>query len=421
MNWSSGRLLGRGVNARELTFHVDKRHVRPEQTNGVRQGSPDSPVLFAAKIGEVLDATLAAVNGGTPPHVGRHQALQPPPHSGAAFMDDTYIWGESPEYVQKVLAALEIRLKAIGLMINAKKTQVISNTEDDLVRFTIGGKTVIPDGPKQIMTILGGPVTMSGDVAPIVAEMQGRARRAFHKHKKVLCSRAPLKERLNLHQTLVRGAALWGCPAWPVNAALLQAANSTQLLQIRSMITGKCPPGEAWQDWHKRTMRKARALLHHHKFLRWSTHSLQLQWNLWGHVGRAVFSPTFHIMRWRDLTWWRDQQSLLPGPFPRGVRHIGHHNPDRDPERQIGAVAGPQWWIVASDRPNWNKLQNDFIAKFDPPWASGNQLSLPGAPNLAPNASTTRPRTGVPRASRKHRVVRDEPSTGNLVVWRRPL
>ena len=299
-------------------------------------------------------------------------------------MDDTYIWGESPEYVQKVLAALEIRLKAIGLMINAKKTQVISNTEDDLVRFTIGGKTVIPDGPKQIMTILGGPVTMSGDVAPIVAEMQGRARRAFHKHKKVLCSRAPLKERLNLHQTLVRGAALWGCPAWPVNAALLQAANSTQLLQIRSMITGKCPPGEAWQDWHKRTMRKARALLHHHKFLRWSTHSLQLQWNLWGHVGRAVFSPTFHIMRWRDLTWWRDQQSLLPGPFPRGVRHIGHHNPDRDPERQIGAVAGPQWWIVASDRPNWNKLQNDFIAKFDPPWASGNQLSLPGAPNLAP-------------------------------------
>ena len=123
------------LEARELTFHVDKRNVRLEQTNGVRQGSPDSPVLFAAKIGEVLDATLAAVNGGNPPHVGRHQALQPPPHSGAAFMDDTYIWGESPEYVQKVLAELEVRLRAIGLMINAKKTQVISNTEDDPVRL----------------------------------------------------------------------------------------------------------------------------------------------------------------------------------------------------------------------------------------------------------------------------------------------
>ena len=261
MPWEA-RLWLSLLEARELTFHVDKRQVCLEQTNGVRQGSPDSPVLFAAKIGEVLDATLAAVNGGSPPQVSRHQALQPPPHSGAAFMDDTYIWGESPEYVQQVLAELEVKLRAIGLMINAKKTQVISNTEDDPVKFTIGGKTVTPDGPKQIMTILGGPVTMSGDVAPIVAEMQGRARRAFHKHRKVLCSRAPLKERLNLHQTLVRGAALWGCPAWPVNAALLQAANSTQLLQVRSMITGKRPPGEAWQDWHKRTMRKARALLH---------------------------------------------------------------------------------------------------------------------------------------------------------------
>ncbi|CAE7913948.1 unnamed protein product [Symbiodinium necroappetens] len=376
------------LEARELTFHVDKRQVCIQQSNGVRQGSPDSPVLFAAKIGEALDATLAAVNGGAPPHVGRHKALEPPPHSGAAFMDDTYVWGESPEYVQQVLAELEVRLRAIGLLINAKKTQVISNIDEDPFRFTIGGKTVKPDGPKTVMTILGAPVTLAGDVAPIVAEMQGRARRAFHKHKKVLCSRAPLKDRLNLHQTLVRGAALWGCPAWPVNASLLQAANSTQLLQLRCMITGKRPPSEAWQDWNKRTMRRARALLHQHKFLRWSTHALQLQWNLWGHIGRASFAPTFHIMRWRDLCWWRDQQALPPGPFPRGVRHIGHHNPDRDPERQIGSVAGPQWWIAASDRSLWSHLQNDFVAKFDPPWASGNQLALPGVCSLCGEGPT---------------------------------
>ena len=126
-------------------------------------------------------------------------------------------------------------------------------------------------------------------------------------------------------------------------------------------------------------------------------------------------------MRWRDLTWWRDQQSLMPGPYPRGVRHIGHHNPDRDPERQIGAIAGSQWWITASDRPMWNKLQKDFIAKFDPPWASGNQLTLPGAPNLAPNSSATRPRTGCPKALRKQRALRYEPPTGALIVWRGPV
>ena len=102
------------------------------------------------------------------------------------------------------------------------------------------------------MTILGAPISMAGDVSPIVAEMQGRARRSFHKHKKVLCSCAPLKERLQPHQTMVRSAALWGCPAWPVNASLLQAANSTQLLQVRTMIAGKRPPGEPWCEWNIR-------------------------------------------------------------------------------------------------------------------------------------------------------------------------
>ena len=265
------------LEARELCFHVQQNHVGITQTNGVRQGSPDSPVLFAAQIGEALDATLQAVNGGKPPHVGRHDALQPPPHSGAAFMDDTYIWGESPEYVQQVLDELEKQLRKLGLSINPKKTQVISNTEDGPARFRIGGVTVAPDGPKALMTILGAPISLSGDVAPVVAEMQGRARRAFHAHKRIVCSSAPLQERLNMHQTLVRGAALWGCPAWPVNSALIHAANSTQLLQVRTMTAAKRGATESWQEWNIRTMRRARALLHHHKLLRWSTHALQMQ------------------------------------------------------------------------------------------------------------------------------------------------
>ena len=91
-----------------------------------------------AQIGEILDYVLAKVNGGRPPHVGRHHALEPPPHSGAAFMDDTYVWGESPEYVQNVLIELEKQLLAVGLRINAKKTQVVSNKEDDPFRFLIG-------------------------------------------------------------------------------------------------------------------------------------------------------------------------------------------------------------------------------------------------------------------------------------------
>ena len=282
----------------------------------------------------------------------------------------THMFGESPQSMCKTSSSSwkSSCLQSVGLRINAKKTQVVSNREDDPFRFLIGGVPVAPEGPSAIMTILGAPVTLTGEIAPIVAEMQARSRKAFHVHRQVLCSRAPLKERLQLHQTLVREAALWGCPAWPIQTSLLQAANSTQLLQIRAVVGGERSPTECWHDWHIRTMRRARALMHKHKIARWSTHALQMQWNLWGHVGRAVFQPTFHILRWRDLTWWTDQQNLPPGPYPRGVRHLGRHNPHRDPERRIRAAAGPQWWLTAANRPEWQ--QRSIGQSVDPAGSS---------------------------------------------------
>ena len=47
-----------------------------QQTNGVRQGSPDSPILFALKAGQILGNTL--------------QAQQPPPLVGSSWMTPIY-------------------------------------------------------------------------------------------------------------------------------------------------------------------------------------------------------------------------------------------------------------------------------------------------------------------------------------------
>ncbi|CAE7466882.1 TTLL6, partial [Symbiodinium microadriaticum] len=76
-----------------------------------------------------------------------------------------------------------------------------------------------------------------------------RARKAFHKHAALLCAATPLKGRLTLHQTLVRGAALWGGQAWPVTDGILKAVNTTQLLQIRRMMHPARRAGELWEDW----------------------------------------------------------------------------------------------------------------------------------------------------------------------------
>ena len=107
------RLWLRILEARELNFFVQGEQVTVDQSNGVR--------LFAAEIRETLDTTIAAVQKGAGPHTGKHPALEPPPHTGGAFIDDTYIWGQSPEYVQALLSELNRRLHLLGLKVNPKK------------------------------------------------------------------------------------------------------------------------------------------------------------------------------------------------------------------------------------------------------------------------------------------------------------
>eukprot|EP00439_Symbiodinium_sp_Y106_P084169 s2062_g25.t1 len=45
------------IQATSITFHVEGEQVTIPQSNGVRQRCPDSPVLFAAAIGEKMGAT----------------------------------------------------------------------------------------------------------------------------------------------------------------------------------------------------------------------------------------------------------------------------------------------------------------------------------------------------------------------------
>ena len=45
-----------------------------------------------------------------------------------------------------------------------------------------------------------------------------------------------------------------------------------------------------------------------------------------------------------------------------------------DTERHIVEVAGLDWQIKAQDRATWICLGGQFVAKYDVPWSSGEQL-----------------------------------------------
>ena len=56
-------------------------------------GSPDSPVLFGRVVADDLEAALSLTQHMLPPAQG-----PPPPQSGGAFMDDTYLWSHDKRH-----------------------------------------------------------------------------------------------------------------------------------------------------------------------------------------------------------------------------------------------------------------------------------------------------------------------------------
>ena len=364
------------LEARELNIAVADEVVSVPQSNGVRQGSPDSPVLFSRIIADDLQEALRDAQ----PLLGENRG-PPPPHSGGAFMDDTYLWGYSKEHLQYALASLERRLASHGLAINPGKTAIIHSQPQGGGTFLIGGEEVACKPHGTVITALGSPITFGDTVPVLVAEMQHRARKAFHKNAKLLCAPTPLKARLTLHQALVRGAALWGGQSWPVTDAILRAVNSTQLQQIRRMMHPGRKAGETWAEWNIRTLRGARVALQQSKVVRWSSFQLQHTWELYGHMARSKHGGR-DMLQWRNLKWWEAEKQK---PKSQRVTHAHRYNPFVDTERQIVRVATLDWMEKACNMPVWSALATEFVKQFDVPWATGKQASIQ---NLVPNMSS---------------------------------
>ena len=366
------------IEARELCFAVGDTLTPIQQTNGVRQGSPDSPELFAAMVGDSLDHALS--NAGPPPQ------FPPCPAGGGSYMDDTYLWKNNRAHLQAKLTHLEGQLNPKGLEIHPGKTAIIAS-HDTGATFTIGGQQVAAQGPDTVITGLGSPLTFHNVASALAAELGGRARRAFHMRKKVLCAKTPLKGRLQLHDTYVRSTALWGCPTWPIHETLLKQANSTQQAQVRQMMGHSRRAGESWSEWNTRTLRLARLALHFHGIQRWSTWALQNIWSFTGHVARGG-SMTTEVAAWKNIEWWRVEQNKRGG-----IRHAKRFSPNLDPERQIVSIAGEQWLQQAQDRGKWKALTAVFVERFDAPWTSGKQGAVK---NLAPARRGGKPTAPTP-------------------------
>ncbi|CAE7933671.1 TOP3B [Symbiodinium necroappetens] len=124
---------------------------------------------------------------------------------------------------------------------------------------------------------------------------------------------------------------------------------------------------------------RSSALRHHatQGVLRWSTFQLGHTWDLYGHMARAQPGGR-PMLSWKDLEWWE-----LEKQKPRAQRHTHvKYNALADPERQVVAVAGTAWKQLAADFQTWGRLGEQFVSKFDDPWAHTYRRSQQQQPTL---------------------------------------
>ena len=156
------------------------------QTNGVRQGSPDSPVIFACIVGDVMNEVEAqAKQQATPQNQERVPDRGPAlPHHTAGFQDDVYLWALHRPFLQLLLDSLADRLAKRSLQIHPSKTKYIHTSKHEHT-LQVGGKEIKGEAGGTI-TVLGAPVAMTNEVATCLGEISRRARAAYGAHKAML-------------------------------------------------------------------------------------------------------------------------------------------------------------------------------------------------------------------------------------------
>ena len=340
------------------------------QSRGIRQGSVESPFLFAVAIEQALYNALSSKDWPS-----FMPAIPDLPLSELLYMDDTLLWAASKQDMRKKYCILRDELAKWGLKVNAEKTQYYHSP------FSTSPGPIALDGQviecSSSMGVFG--IQMSVPIKPSTLMDAGIAKGTakFWANKQVFLARAPLKQKLKLFNSVVTGSALWYCCSIPPTAQAMGALNSAQLELTAKMIGFRRRTDETWCDFRQRSLRGTRQILCNHRISRWSSCWLQRYWDFKGHIARAWHRPfptaSAVLDRFRDCTWWEEQTRS-----PHGIRHPSSFYPHlSNEEKSLNSITrSPNWRTQAQDTTLWQQLKPTWVERMDVAWTSGRQLAL---------------------------------------------
>ena len=319
------------------------------QTRGIRQGSVESPFIFAV----AMECALHSAQG----HQEWPKVMGAAPDmtlSSLLYMDDSILWDSNREALEKKFSILSGELRKWGLTVNPKKMVFYCSPHATCPpQIRLDGVVVPSSGSLDVM---GVRLVVPFKPASVMDTGMAKARKKYFASRSVLECRGPIRKRLQVFGAAVGGAALWYAAAAAPNYQAMGALNTMQLKLVSRMAGHKRKPSESWLDFRMRGLRAARQILHNAGVERWSTTWLRRHWQYRGHIARAIERqqpPASTIMdRYRPLSWWRGQQAQR-----EGARHPASFYPHLSNEEvRLNRAAGvADWRTLASDPVEWKK------------------------------------------------------------------
>ena len=339
-------------------------------TRGVRQGAPESSILFSAVIDMVLEDVRDELTIGldtTMFFVGEPSF----PHT-TAWVDDIYLLSGTHAGMQDLASVTNNQLSSRGLRISPGKCKLIINNSASTAPVKLQGKDVHPVSPQDPVRVLG--VWMSGSQGtdahrPI---SMGRAWGAFASFRHVFtCHKTSLEARARLLNAKVGSVLLWAAATWRPSKQAVEAVCGIQARMLAAMLRVPRQHNEPWLDSHRRRLRAAWHLMSRaemspqNPYQPWHITWFMRRHGWLGHASRML-TDAAQALRWRDCSWWRLQQGL---PVT-GVRHPARFHPrrfDSDvakfwstlPQRIRGGAGDVH--ELAQDRRLWRSAAAHFV------------------------------------------------------------
>jgi len=211
---------------------------------GVLQGDTLAPFLFIL----VLDYALRRAISGreaelgftiTPRRSRRHPAVT---ETDLDFADDIALMSDEVKQARELLLRVEAECSKVGLMLNAKKTEVITyNTPEHTPLKTLEGRELkeVPD-----FKYLGSWVDSTERDIKI---RRAKAWRAMNDMKKVWGSNMSREVKIAFFLATIESVLLYGCEAWTLTPTLEKSFNGcyTRMLRMALNVSWKEHPTNA--------------------------------------------------------------------------------------------------------------------------------------------------------------------------------